>query len=540
MQRKKYYERRKKYAIIYTIKMPENIELQNSGLKHLETYRLIWASLSIFLILALLYSFMADEYLHSAGKGYEWLAVSFRWSSIAFLPFVIPMIIFRKILPKRNFVVVSILITLVLTGFSTNTLMVHFDLLKNPGFGLLYGLGYVGLVTIVLSIISNAALLNASIRALKISALIIGFLASGYFSYHIYGNTAITNSQEIINSLFDEPTTSKIELIEKCRQMPGVYYPSNPVPSNYYRGFCYKAIAKHFNDTNVCSNIEYEVTKKDCLFSIAKQTNDVGFCESHTNNNEKNNCLMDFAVKNKDIKICSRISDIWRENYCNYIVVTNLNDESLCAKVFSSEKIVEMPQSMKNIVPDYATKDTCYATIARDKKDSAICELIHDADKRKNDCLKDADDSMSPVGQQPTTSQYISPSTIKSSDIEIQTEEIYRISELGLEFRLPPSLNDLTHNIAVFNNDQAVNSVGFASRRLGAVGCGWSGISGPPLGYLRYGNDQGGVLVANARGSNLYYIAPGVHCGADISLQETQTQLLMNALRSLISDYKKL
>src|SRR3989344_5601250 len=462
MQRKKYYEKRKKYAIIYTIKMPENIELQNSGLKHLETYRLIWASLSIFLILALFYSLMADEYLHSVGKGYEWLAVSFRWSSIAFLPFVIPMIIFRKILPKRNFVVVSILITLVLTYFSTNTLMVHFDLLKNAGFGLLYGLGYVYFVTIVLSIISNAALLNASIRALKISALIIGFLASGYFSYHIYGNTAITNSQEIINSLFDEPTTSKIELIEKCRQMPGVYYPSNPVPSNYYRGFCYKAIAKHFNDTNVCS------------------------------------------------------------------------------KVFSSEKIVEMPQSMKNIVPDYATKDTCYATIARDKKDSAICELIHNADKRKNDCLKDADDSMSPVGQQPTSSQYISPSTIKSSDIEIQTEEIYRISELGLEFRLPPSLNDLTHNIAVFNNDQAVNSVGFASRRLGAVGCGWSGISGPPLGYLRYGNDQGGVLVANARGSNLYYIAPGVHCGADISLQETQTQLLMNALRSLISDYKKL
>ena len=40
-------------------------------------------------------------------------------------------------------------------------------------------------------------------------------------------------------------------------------------------------------------------------------------------------------------------------------------------------------------------------------------KLINNADKRKNDCLKDADDSMSPVGQQPTTSQYISPSTIK-------------------------------------------------------------------------------------------------------------------------------
>ena len=122
--------------------------------------------------------------------------------------------------------------------------------------------------------------------------------------------------------------------------------------------------------------------------------------------------------------------------------------------------------------------------------------------------------------------------TTTASDDIMKT---YHIQDLGLEFAFLPALSDLTHEVARFNSDQAVNSVGFSTVRLDAAGCSWQNLQGAPLGYLRFGNDQGGVLVAHARFSDLYYIRPKVSCDANPSLQNWQ--LLQNSLRSLVSDY---
>ncbi len=110
------------------------------------------------------------------------------------------------------------------------------------------------------------------------------------------------------------------------------------------------------------------------------------------------------------------------------------------------------------------------------------------------------------------------------------TTSIYSISNLGLLVYLPSSLSDLTHNVVHLAGDQAVNSVEFSTIRLESAGC---PLSSAPLGYLTYDNDKGGVVVAHARGSDLYYIKPTVQCGA--ALQDWPT--LQQALKTIVSNF---
>ena len=109
---------------------------------------------------------------------------------------------------------------------------------------------------------------------------------------------------------------------------------------------------------------------------------------------------------------------------------------------------------------------------------------------------------------------------------------VFDISSLGVKSTLTGALYDLTYQVVHLTGDQAVNSVEFSSQRLEAAGC---SLSSAPLGYLTYDNDKGGTLVANARNSDLYYLAPTTGtCKAAASLQNWQA--LESSLKTSVSD----
>lgn len=110
-----------------------------------------------------------------------------------------------------------------------------------------------------------------------------------------------------------------------------------------------------------------------------------------------------------------------------------------------------------------------------------------------------------------------------------QASKTYNISNLGLLVTLPDSLSDLTYQVVKLSGDQAVNSVTLSTTRLESAGC---PVSSAPLGYLTYDNNKGGVVVAHARGSDLYYLKPTVQCGG--TLQDWAG--LQKALKTIISD----
>lgn len=110
---------------------------------------------------------------------------------------------------------------------------------------------------------------------------------------------------------------------------------------------------------------------------------------------------------------------------------------------------------------------------------------------------------------------------------------IYDISNLGIQFSLPVSLSDLTDKIVKLEGDQAVDSVGFSSKRLEEVGC---SAESAPLGYLTYDDNKGGVIVGRARSSDLYYISPSGQC--QVATVSQDWHILQEALKSLVTDYK--
>jgi|GEM_PF-2477381 hypothetical protein len=119
--------------------------------------------------------------------------------------------------------------------------------------------------------------------------------------------------------------------------------------------------------------------------------------------------------------------------------------------------------------------------------------------------------------------------TLKSFEVQQSAANTFEIAALGLKFQAPPSLSDLDYRTIKLSGDQSVSSVEFSSKKLETAGC---DIAKAPLGYLTYDNDKGGTLVANARSSNLYYIAPKTVCGTSASDSDT----LKSALKSLTSD----
>ncbi len=128
--------------------------------------------------------------------------------------------------------------------------------------------------------------------------------------------------------------------------------------------------------------------------------------------------------------------------------------------------------------------------------------------------------------QNQQTAQQVAPTF--TPRISSQPSNIYNIS-LGFLVRLPDSLSDLTEQVVKLSGDQAVNSVALSTTRLESVGC---SLSSAPLGYLTYDSDKGGVIVAHARGSDVYYIKPTVQCGG--TLQDWSG--LQEALKTIISD----
>ncbi len=114
-----------------------------------------------------------------------------------------------------------------------------------------------------------------------------------------------------------------------------------------------------------------------------------------------------------------------------------------------------------------------------------------------------------------------------------ETTSVYNIKDLGVEFALPSSISDLSYKVVNLGGEQAVSSVTFSTKRLEAAGC---SLDSAPLGHLTYTEGKGGILVASARGSNLYYIEPKGSCSADPSLRNWQK--LKEALKTTVSDYK--
>lgn len=108
----------------------------------------------------------------------------------------------------------------------------------------------------------------------------------------------------------------------------------------------------------------------------------------------------------------------------------------------------------------------------------------------------------------------------------------FDIASLGVKFELSNTLSDLTYIVINLGGEQAVNSVGFSSKQLEAIGC---PASSAPLGYLTYDDNKGGTLVARARNSDLYFIKPDKLCNADERLRDWHT--LQNNLSSLVTDY---
>lgn len=108
---------------------------------------------------------------------------------------------------------------------------------------------------------------------------------------------------------------------------------------------------------------------------------------------------------------------------------------------------------------------------------------------------------------------------------------IYDISDLGLMFAAPGTLKDLDSAAVHLAGDQAVNSVGFSTKRLEAAGC---SLQSAPLGILTYDTDKGGDIVAHVGSQNLYYLEPKAGCKADTAFLPLAS--LKAALGSLISD----
>ena len=108
---------------------------------------------------------------------------------------------------------------------------------------------------------------------------------------------------------------------------------------------------------------------------------------------------------------------------------------------------------------------------------------------------------------------------------------IYNIADLGLMFAAPGTLNDLNSAAVHLAGDQAVNSVGFSSKRLEAAGC---SVQSAPLGILTYDTDKGGDIVARVGGQNLYYLEPKAACKADVALLPLAS--FKASLGSIISD----
>jgi hypothetical protein len=108
---------------------------------------------------------------------------------------------------------------------------------------------------------------------------------------------------------------------------------------------------------------------------------------------------------------------------------------------------------------------------------------------------------------------------------------IYDITDLGLMFAAPGSLNDLDSAAVHLVGDQAVTSVGFSSKRLEAAGC---IVQTAPLGIITYDTDKGGDIVASIAGQSLYYLAPKAGCKADVALLPLDS--FKASLGSTISD----
>jgi hypothetical protein len=106
-----------------------------------------------------------------------------------------------------------------------------------------------------------------------------------------------------------------------------------------------------------------------------------------------------------------------------------------------------------------------------------------------------------------------------------ETTSIYVIDDLGLKFTLSSAVGELTHKVVRLEGEQAVSTVAFSTKSLEASGC---NIESAPLGHLTYTEGKGGVFVARARSSNLYYIEPKNSCGSN-------WQKLKSSLNSLIS-----
>ncbi|MDO8590451.1 MAG: hypothetical protein Q7R65_00550 [bacterium] len=118
---------------------------------------------------------------------------------------------------------------------------------------------------------------------------------------------------------------------------------------------------------------------------------------------------------------------------------------------------------------------------------------------------------------------------------DLKTYNVYQIKELGLLFDLPQMLSGLKHRSFWSPGDQAVNSVVFTTWGLARDGV----CTDDALGTLTYNKDLGGVIVAHARGSDVYYLPPQKKCDFGEPAAENWPDILETALKNtLISDFE--
>lgn len=153
----------------------------------------------------------------------------------------------------------------------------------------------------------------------------------------------------------------------------------------------------HLDSTDSCKDIGDNKEKDNCYYNLAYETKDSQFCEKILlSRGSKDECYIDIAKTYSDVLLCSKVSDIKEYNYeptkrdyCYFGIYQNTKDPSLCDKL--SEGNLKwndcFMDALENIrktkdstncqnISTVTYRDLCYNILAVELQDSSICNKV--------------------------------------------------------------------------------------------------------------------------------------------------------------------
>ena len=183
------------------------------------------------------------------------------------------------------------------------------------------------------------------------------------------------------------------------------------------------------NDSSVCADPQYNQSSYECYAYFALKEKDYLICD-RLQEPLRDRCYGDYASAAKDPEVCASITDAHFKDGCQYAIAVNENESSGCDlindvgskiacynSIASASGNISLCNRIKQVSDQCQSENAalakgenpvncgtvysppeelCFSTIARIKKDQAICDFITDR-QLKISCICDLSDTQEKV-----------------------------------------------------------------------------------------------------------------------------------------------